>query len=161
MCPFPKALIVLFAIWIIGILIMFFATLQNFYKNQKVQCTVAKTIWLEARGEGYVGMEAVATVIYNRSVRRKLSLVAVCLQEKQFSCWNKQVPKNVRAYNTLGGGYNWDNARRLAGCLLRPDFEPMDTWTHYYNPDKCTPYWASQLTNKVRIGHHIFGTIDE
>ena len=50
---------------------------------------VAATLILEAGGEYATGsMEAVNEVIRNRAVKRKLTTRQVCLQRKQFSCWN-------------------------------------------------------------------------
>jgi len=51
----------------------------------------AVTIWREARGEGQPGMLAVAFVIRNRAQQGKPwphDPDRVCLQRKQFSCWN-------------------------------------------------------------------------
>ena len=51
----------------------------------------AITIWREARGEGQLGMLAVAFVIHNRADHGGLWPMdpdRVCLQRKQFSCWN-------------------------------------------------------------------------
>ena len=50
---------------------------------------VAATLILEAGGEYATGsMEAVNEVIRNRAAKRKLTTREVCLQRKQFSCWN-------------------------------------------------------------------------
>ena len=50
---------------------------------------VAATLILEAGGEYATGsMEAVNEVIRNRAAKRKLTTKQVCLQRKQFSCWN-------------------------------------------------------------------------
>ena len=52
------------------------------------QRIVALTILGEARGEGKAGMYAVACVIQQRSKNRKITPAQVCLQKRQFSCWN-------------------------------------------------------------------------
>ena len=50
---------------------------------------VAATLILEAGGEyAYGSMQAVHEVILNRAVKRRLTPKQVCLQRKQFSCWN-------------------------------------------------------------------------
>ena len=50
--------------------------------------TVALTILGEARGEGQLGMYAVACVIQKRSQERNLTPAKVCLEPWQFSIWN-------------------------------------------------------------------------
>jgi hypothetical protein len=50
--------------------------------------TVALTILAEARGEGLRGMAAVACVIAQRAKERCITPKEVCLQRKQFSCWD-------------------------------------------------------------------------
>ena len=52
---------------------------------------MAKTMWGEARGEGYNGLVAVGWVIQNRCERGGWfgnTIREVCLKPYQFSCWN-------------------------------------------------------------------------
>lgn len=49
---------------------------------------VARTLYMEARGEGASGMSMVMTVIWNRAGGDKAKFADVCLKKKQFSCWN-------------------------------------------------------------------------
>ena len=49
---------------------------------------VALTLLGEARGEGVDGMLAVGMVVQQRSIERKKRPATICLQPKQFSCWN-------------------------------------------------------------------------
>ncbi len=57
---------------------------------------VAQTILAEARGEGRAGMYAVAACIKVRAEKRKLTYRQVCLQPKQFSCWNAGDPNRAK-----------------------------------------------------------------
>ena len=114
---------------------------------------VAETIWHEARGEGRQGLEAVASVIYNRSQNKRIPLEAVCLARKQFSCHNEGYTKpNPR--NELERGI-------LAFCeglerqMMAGTFAPSGNWTHYFNPSLCSPDWGAGFTEQ--IGNHIFG----
>ena len=50
---------------------------------------VARTIYAEARSEGKEGMDAVASVIWNRAGGKADNLVKVISKKLQFSCWNK------------------------------------------------------------------------
>lgn len=59
---------------------------------------LARTVYGEARGEGYLGQLAVAHVIVNRAKRGGWwgkSVPEVCLKPSQFSCWNTSDPNRV------------------------------------------------------------------
>jgi hypothetical protein len=59
---------------------------------------LAQTLWGEARGEGELGMKAVACVVLNRfdtRYRGKQTVAEVCLDPWQFSCWNLNDPNRA------------------------------------------------------------------
>ena len=62
--------------------------------------TLARTIWGEARSEGYEGMQAVASVVLNRIASGKTwwgaDIESVCLEPWQFSCWNANDPNRAK-----------------------------------------------------------------
>ena len=62
---------------------------------------VAQTILAEARGDGEAGMYAVAACIKVRAKNRKLTYAQVCLQPKQFSCWNANDPNRAKMHRFL------------------------------------------------------------
>ena len=111
---------------------------------------VVATIILEAGGEYHVGaLEGVYEVIINRSKKRKMTPAQVCLQRKQFSCWNsgnieqlmtkaKEHPRWVIAQNILGKETNYTNG------------------ADHYHADYVSPYWKDSMTKTVKIGRHIF-----
>lgn len=112
---------------------------------------ISRTLYAEAGGEGERGIVAVAGVISNRSKLQRKSLRAVCLQRKQFSCWNGGTiprPKMNKTY---------------AQCIVlaqRLTKQPQPSrFTHYYAHRVCNPRWAAELKNKTVIGNHTFGTI--
>jgi spore germination cell wall hydrolase CwlJ-like protein len=115
---------------------------------------VAWTIWAEARGETTAGRRAVATVIYNRSKQSNKTLQQVVRAPKQFSPWNAPCAK-AKVYNTPV----FKECLRLSMNLHNGRFKPDGTWTHFFNPDLCHPYWFKDMTDVVIIGHHVFGTI--
>lgn len=118
---------------------------------------VALTIYHEARGEGVRGMEAVASVIYNRSVERKMSVVDVCLQKDQFSCWKfHEVPKGDVV---LKMDRAFEVCMNLAMHLIRGTFKPTLSANHYYNPKKCRPKWGRAMRCVKVIGNHRFGRV--
>tara|TARA_Y100000004_G_C8883536_1_gene398669 strand:- start:353 stop:817 length:465 start_codon:yes stop_codon:yes gene_type:complete len=111
---------------------------------------VISTIILEAGGEYHVGaLEGVYEVIMNRAEKRDLTPAEVCLQKKQFSCWNsgkieeliakaKEHPRWIIAQNILGRKTNYTNG------------------ADHYHADYVTPYWAKSMKKTVVIGRHIF-----
>lgn len=114
---------------------------------------VAATLWHEARGEGKVGIDAVASVIYNRSAKSGRTLQGECLRPKQFSCWNGKVP----SVPANAKGKVWDYCQKVAKSLCDGSFVPTVSATHYYNPKLCNPSWARVMKNSTVIGNHRFG----
>lgn len=124
---------------------------------------VSYTIYAEARGEPFKGKWAVAAVIQTRARLKGLSLVEVCLQDKQFSCWNDidAVPN----YYITGEGMKPADLKARSDCygLAWPAMTSRKEWaylTHFYNPQKANPSWARNLRGKRTIGHHVFGYMD-
>jgi len=116
--------------------------------------TLARTIWGEARGEGLLGMEAVADVIINRyniAIVHKnfwhwpASITQMCLMEWQFTCWNdgnkekmlEVTPADIVFKAALAIAYD------AVDGLLKP-LDITDGATHYLNPDEVDikPNWA-------------------
>ncbi len=145
----------------------FFAIISFFVSSVAILCgaeqyneveVVASTIYHEARGEGIVGMDAVASVIYNRAHQprwKKLGLAGVCLQKKQFSCHNKGFlsakPKTVadkKAYKYC---------KELANKMINGSFKSTVGNANHYCTLKCNVYWKSQLKNTIVVKNHIFG----
>jgi spore germination cell wall hydrolase CwlJ-like protein len=57
------------------------------------------TIYLEAECQSFEGKQAVANVIYNRSVNVNKTIVEVVLKPRQFSCWNDTIYVQKRLKN--------------------------------------------------------------
>ena len=118
---------------------------------------IAKTLYGEARGEGYDGMLAVATVIYNRAKHDKDLFVKVCLKPKQFSCWNGVNNIEIWEYKP------WEICKKISTSMLDSTFHPYPfkeinpthylTYTLYMSP-KC-PNWARGVSGEI-VGKHIF-----
>ena len=114
---------------------------------------VARTLYMEARGEGDEGLKMVMTVIWNRSSGDKEEFAPECLRYKQFSCWNK-VPasqKTTSGYSiqfpkgAFSGGEDqavWNRCQDLARSMFNGTFKPANSeWNAYYNPAKAKPDW--------------------
>lgn len=110
-------------------------------------------VWREARGEGYFGMKAVASVIRNRVAdpRWPHNLRDVVLQKRQFSCFNADDPQ-VTKYPDFNDV--WDECVRACEFSLRGD--PTNGANHYHSTSIAPPKWADPAKITARIGNHIF-----
>lgn len=121
---------------------------------------VTMTILGEARGEGKAGMYAVACVLKQRSINRKLTPTQVCLQNRivkgkrihQFSCWNSKNKTKLKSLlNTPQGQY----AKILANNIHNLKCDYVKNADHY-----CTlntnNYWTRGKKPVVIIGNHKF-----
>ena len=133
---------------------------------------LARTLYMEARGEGDVGLNMVLTVIWNRAGGKAENLADVCLKPLQFSCWNKITGKTPSTYSIQfpkgavnGSGKeasSWDVCVNLAKSAIDGTFKPVDShWNAYYNPNKANPDWASQLIGAEIVGRHKVGELKD
>ena len=123
---------------------------------------VAATIWGEARNQGEQGMRAVACVINNRlktQYRRKTTATAVCLDPKQFSCWNADDP-NLPRMRTIAThpDSQYFTACSIARELLQGSLQDITNGArHYYAATMRPPaYWSKGKTPCKVIGDHLF-----
>jgi|SRR6056300_526419 len=114
---------------------------------------VALTILAEARGEGRDGMGAVAAVIAQRAINRKLTPEQVCLQKWQFSCWNGKVESDLQhLYKSPMAEFALYLERNI-GSMNRAKAGFAD---HYYADWIKAPYWAKWKKPVKVIGRHKF-----
>lgn len=112
---------------------------------------VAATLILEAGGEyAYGSMQAVHEVILNRAVKRRLTAKQVCLQRKQFSCWNSG--KIAALLAKAKRHPRWHEALAIVHSAPTNYTGGAD----HYHADYCDPYWASSMQKTCKIGRHIF-----
>ena len=119
---------------------------------------VALTILGEARGEGKMGMYAVACVVQKRSVERKLTPAKVCQQKWQFSVWNgKDRQGKYRLKKESELYYLWKTdrdvmmyARQLARALCsgKKFCQKTTGSANHYCTLKTNPYWAYKKVKK-------------
>lgn len=122
--------------------------------------TLARTIWGEARGEGSIGMQAVAAVVYNRlAVSRNKekfwwgnSIIEICQKPYQFSCWNRDDPNYRKVLNIDVRDRLFAKACDMARIIMD---DPTNGATHYHAAG-IYPFWARQQQPTKTIGHHIF-----
>jgi len=114
--------------------------------------TVALTILAEARGEGESGMGHVMAVIVQRSLERNLSMKDVCLERKQFSCWNgktyKQLLPLLKTPQARFAIYLQDNAHLVDLTKAK--------YANHYHANYIQPYWSKNAKPLYTIGNHIF-----
>lgn len=119
---------------------------------------VALTLLGEARGEGQVGMYAVACVIQRRAMERRITVAEVCLQPKQFSMWNGKT--EAQLMSMLNGSEVARYAETLGWKLARGemlDHRITGGANHYHATwMRQKPNWAQGVTPVKTIGQHAF-----
>lgn len=143
------------------------------WRRDKAINVIARTLWMEARGEGVRGLNMVMTVIWNRAGGNSDYMVKRCLEYKQFSCWNDKTNKTPSAYDVVfpseikaGASQKdidiWNTCQRLANQALDETFVPVnDKWNAYYNPKICNPSWGKSLNDPEMVGNHKVGSLKE
>ena len=122
--------------------------------------TLARTIWGEARGEGSIGMQAVAAVIMNRLQISKEkgkfwwgnSIIEICQKPYQFSCWNRDDPNYRKVLNVDKRDRAFAKACDIARVCLS---DPTNGATHYHARG-IYPFWSRHQNPTATIGNHIF-----
>lgn len=116
---------------------------------------IAATILSEARGEGRIGMTAVANVIQNRAKAQKKSAKHVVLAPWQFSCWRVGTPPMKVLAESKGSQKSV--ALRLAGHLaLRKPLKDVTGGARFYCRHDCYPAWRRTFKQTAKIGNHVF-----
>lgn len=139
------------------------------WEKDKAINVVARTLYMEARGEGTQGMRMVMTVIWNRAGGDPSKFAGVCLAPSQFSCWNDISNKSPSSYKiefpkgaTVKGGDQtaWGICSDIAQSAFDGTFTPENnTWNSYYNPDKANPSWGSEMVGTKMVGRHKVGEL--
>lgn len=132
--------------------------------------TLARTLWGEARGEGRLGMAAVAAVIMNRvAVARQHGnrfwwghdVTSVCRKPWQFSCWNEDDPNRAKLATVTADDSAFDTALQIArqavtGMLRDLTAPPDAPGATHYHAQGITPGWAVGQRPIAAIGRHLF-----
>lgn len=122
---------------------------------------MARTVWAEARGEGEIGMLAVACVIVNRANDPGKDwwgddIPSVCLKPYQFSCWLESDPNRGKLLMVGPDDKQFLRALRVcAGALLQDGRDPTGKADHYHHR-AIAPAWAKGKTPSASIGNHVF-----
>lgn len=146
--------------WFIGSLFFYSLFLLWRWRMNKARLIMARTIYGEARGEGWNGMVAVAYVILNRAALGGWwgdSIISVAQKPWQFSAWNEGDP-NRAVIENLKPGDSWifDKAYEIAGLVIGGDIEDPTGGATNYHTLEITPAWADPSKQVAVIGNHIF-----
>lgn len=133
------------------------------YREMEVE-TLARTLWGEARGEGTIGMQAVACVILNRVrlAEEKQgfwwgnNIFQVCQKPYQFSCWNKSDPNFRKLLKVSIDNPYYATALRIARRAVFARIEDITKGADHYHAAGITPFWTKNERPVAVIGNHIF-----
>ena len=133
------------------------------YREMEIE-TFARTMWGEARGEGSIGMQAVACVILNRvRVSEEQhgfwwgdNIIQVCQKPYQFSCWNKSDPNFKQLLKLSKDDPYFATALRIARRALHSRIDDITNGADHYHAAEISPYWARNEKPVAVIGNHIF-----
>jgi N-acetylmuramoyl-L-alanine amidase len=121
----------------------------------------ARTVWAEARGEGFDGMVAVAWALKNRWLSTKgqfakdNTLATACLRHRQFSAWNAE-DANFEVMQRVGDDDPWFRLCVSAvNEALNGHTDPIKGSCHYH-AESITPEWACGHISVTQVGHHLF-----
>jgi spore germination cell wall hydrolase CwlJ-like protein len=121
---------------------------------------LARTLWGEGRGGSDEGLEAIAAVVMNRlrapGERFGRTVAEVCLQPKQFSCWNADDPNRAKILALKGDEPSLLRCRAIArraieGGLADPTFGAV-----HYHHRAIRPNWAQGKQASIRVDDHLF-----
>ncbi len=141
----------------------------EFYRAMETD-VLARTIWGEARGQGDLGMEAVAHVVLNRvKIAEEKggawwggNIIQVCQKPYQFSCWNRSDPNFKKLQDVDEANLYFATSLRIARRAVIGKLGDDVTYgaTHYHS-NAILPYWAKGQKPTATIGNHIFYILKE
>lgn len=124
---------------------------------------LARTLYGEARAFDEIDAAAIACVVLNRVEYRNWPGTAreVCLQPKQFSCWNETDPNRTRILLVERGHQWFDRCWEIAADALAGKIkDPTRSSTHYHTR-AVHPSWSKGKTPVYETqGHIFFNAID-
>ena len=122
---------------------------QKLSKSQ-IECLVLNS-YMESRGQGVKGMQAVTWVVLNRTKHPLYPSTpcAVIAQPQQFSWWNGKTPqvKEKDAYM---------QAERVVEGVLSGKLKDNTNSSTHFHSTRIKPVWASRLSYTTTIGSHCF-----
>jgi len=132
---------------------------QDFIKQEK-QC-LAEVLWHEARGEGYIGMHKVMSVIYNRKQSKHYpsTYCGVIQQKKQFSYRNHLTKGTNIDFKPLGAIeiQTYRQVSELVDNVFKGAFKPsLNPSVMWYAHKKVSNRWTKKKVIAEQVGKHVF-----
>lgn len=120
------------------------------------QRIVAAVLMGEARGEGEIGMTAVAEVIHNRAVESGKSPLEVVTIPRKFTCLNGTTPEGL--YRKFYRLKLYATALNIARkCYNEPSKLPnLTKGATFYDHKNNRPFWAVDMNLVASVGNHNF-----
>ena len=137
---------------------------EDFMRELEID-VLARTMWGEARGEGDIGLEAVANVVLNRVKVADAhngkywwghSIITVSQKPYQFSCWNRSDPSYQKLKDVDESNIYFKTCLRIARRAVIGKLEDHTNGATHYHADYVSPHWTKGEEPTVIIGHHIF-----
>lgn len=109
--------------------------------------------WREARGQEFLAIVAVCSVISNRTKIHNSTYSMEVLRPYQFSSFNKNDPQHdfYPKYDDV----KWQQCLTAAWSVMKNEVaDPTNGATHYFDKtmDDKPPKWAAQMEEKGHIG---------
>ena len=134
-------------------------------KDLNDQAALTTCIWLEARGEDFIGKLAVALVVRNRTKdpRWPKDYKGVIFQPMQFSCFNDW-PRDcnldeiqVAVTKSKFTNPNWKECHAAAFCVLNHwIYRDITGGANHYHTHAVHPYWSDGKYPCFEHGGHKF-----
>lgn len=139
-------------------------TSSDDYYNELAVDVLSRTIWGEARGEGAMGMEAVANVVVNRvKVAQDRGgywwgndIISVCQKPYQFSCWNRSDPNYRMLLDVTEKNIHFATCLRIARRAVAGVLADVTGGATHYHEKSILPSWTQGQAPSTVINHHIF-----
>lgn len=127
-------------------------------KEAEKRCIV-DALYHEARGEGVIGMKAVANVIHNRYEHAAYpsTYCGVINQRKQFSYTLEDKPKGEVLKVVHRDKNAYQTAENIADEMLEGKFQKfLPSTVLWYHASHVKPYWSKTKKRIAKIKSHIF-----
>ena len=118
--------------------------------NKQIECLKINA-YMEARGQGVKGMQAVTWVVLNRTKHPSYPSTpcAVIYSPKQFS-WVSNKPVQVKEKDA------YTQAERVVEGVLSGKLKDNTNSSTHFHSTRVKPVWASRLSYTTTIGSHCF-----
>lgn len=120
---------------------------------------VARTLYGEARGEGYEGQQAVCSVIFNRANKPSwwgISPRTVALHPYQFSCWNADDPNRAVIVTIADSNTLYAQCLEIANLAFNKNLPDNTNGADSYVVTGTPANWIGDLVPVAVVGRQSF-----